>query len=183
METFSALVALCAGNSPVTGEFPAQRPVTQSFDVFFDLYLYKRLRKQSWGWWFETPSRPFWRHCNWQTHDFSVLQKRSACGGVEYLRSLTLCGLNCMWKYEHGFAFSVAIYYNDVIMSAMASLVTCLTIVYSTVYLRRTSKKTSKLSVAGLCEANSPVNDEFPSHRASNAENDDVMMTSSRSGH
>ena len=39
METFSALLALCAGNSPVTGEFPAQRPVTQSFDVFFDLCL------------------------------------------------------------------------------------------------------------------------------------------------
>ena len=39
METFSALLALCAGNSPVTGEFPAQRPVTRSFDVFFDLRL------------------------------------------------------------------------------------------------------------------------------------------------
>ena len=37
MEAFTALLALCAGNSPVTGEFPAQRPVTQSFDVFFDL--------------------------------------------------------------------------------------------------------------------------------------------------
>ena len=35
METFSALLALCAGNSPVSGEFPAQRPVTRSFDVFF----------------------------------------------------------------------------------------------------------------------------------------------------
>ena len=33
METFSALLAICAGNSPVTGEFPAQRPVTRSFDV------------------------------------------------------------------------------------------------------------------------------------------------------
>ena len=39
METFSALLALCAGNSPVTGEFPSQRPVTRSFDVFFDLRL------------------------------------------------------------------------------------------------------------------------------------------------
>ena len=48
--------------SPVTGEFPAQRPVTRSFDVFFDLRLNKRLGKQSWGWWFETPSRPLWRH-------------------------------------------------------------------------------------------------------------------------
>ena len=55
METFSALLALCAGNSPVTGEFPAQRPVTRSFDVFFDLRLNKRLSKQSWGYWFETP--------------------------------------------------------------------------------------------------------------------------------
>ena len=39
MEVFSAILALCAGNSPVTGEFPSQRPVTRSFDVFFDLRL------------------------------------------------------------------------------------------------------------------------------------------------
>ena len=39
METFSALLAICAGNSPVPGEFPAQRPVTRSFYVFFDLRL------------------------------------------------------------------------------------------------------------------------------------------------
>ena len=64
MEKFSALLALCAGNSPVPGEFPAQRPVTRSFDVFFDLRPNKRLSKQSWGWWFETPSRSLWRHCN-----------------------------------------------------------------------------------------------------------------------
>ena len=64
METFSAWLAICAGNSPVPGEFPAQRPVTRSFDVFFDLRLNKRLSKQSWGWWFDTLSRPLWRHCN-----------------------------------------------------------------------------------------------------------------------
>ena len=39
METFSAQLAICAGNSPVPGEFPTQRPVTRSFDVFFDLRL------------------------------------------------------------------------------------------------------------------------------------------------
>ena len=39
METFSALLAICAGNLPVPGEFPAQRPVTRSFDIFFDLRL------------------------------------------------------------------------------------------------------------------------------------------------
>ena len=64
METFSALLAICAGNSPVPGEFPTQRPVTRSFDVFFDLRLNKRLSKQSWGWWLVTPSRPLWRHRN-----------------------------------------------------------------------------------------------------------------------
>ena len=47
METFSALLAICAGNSPVPGEFPTQRPLTLSFDVFFDLRPNKRLSKQS----------------------------------------------------------------------------------------------------------------------------------------
>ena len=50
------LLALCAENSPVNGEFPSQRPVTRSFDVSFDLRMHKQLSKQSWGWWFETPS-------------------------------------------------------------------------------------------------------------------------------
>ena len=58
METFSVLLTICAGNSPVTGEFPPQRPVTRSFGVFFDLC---RLSKQSCGWWFETPSHSLWR--------------------------------------------------------------------------------------------------------------------------
>ena len=49
METFSALLALCVGNSPVTGEFPSQRPVTRSSDVFFYLRLIKRLSKHSRG--------------------------------------------------------------------------------------------------------------------------------------
>ena len=44
---FSALLAFCAGNSPITGEFPSQRPVTRSFDVIFDLRLNKRLNKDS----------------------------------------------------------------------------------------------------------------------------------------
>ena len=66
METFSALLALCAANSPVTGEFPAERPVTRSLDVCFDPHLNKRLSKQSsaWGWWFETPLYSLSRYCN-----------------------------------------------------------------------------------------------------------------------
>ena len=46
------------------GDFPAQRPVTRSFDVFFDLHPNKWLSKQWWGWWFETQSCPLWRHRN-----------------------------------------------------------------------------------------------------------------------
>ena len=49
---------------PLCGEFTPQRSVTRSFDVFFDLHRNKRLSKQPWGWWFETPSWSLWRHCN-----------------------------------------------------------------------------------------------------------------------
>ena len=89
METLSALLALCAGNSLVTGErcdmafiepmhrnkpnityllvtgeFPSQRPVTRSYDVFFDLHLNTWLNKQSRHWWFGMPSCSLWQHCN-----------------------------------------------------------------------------------------------------------------------
>ena len=47
METISALLAICAGNSPVPGEFPSQRPVTRIFDDFFNLRLNRRLSKQA----------------------------------------------------------------------------------------------------------------------------------------
>ena len=60
----SALLAICAGNSPVRGEFPAQRPVMRNVDVFVNLRPNKLLSKQSWSWWFEMPSRPLWRHRN-----------------------------------------------------------------------------------------------------------------------
>ena len=49
MEKFSALLDICAGNSPIPGEFPAQRPVTRSFDVFFDLRLNKRVNNREAG--------------------------------------------------------------------------------------------------------------------------------------
>ena len=58
------------------GEFPTQRPVTRGFDVFFDLRLNKRLSKQPWGWWFETPSWSLLRQCNvityWSLEDVAV---------------------------------------------------------------------------------------------------------------
>ena len=98
MKTFSALLAICAGKSPVSGEIPAQRPVTRSFDVFFDLRLNKRLSKQWWGWWFETLSRPLWCHFNglwlmptlyqrdnWMRHSFPNVEPISAATCAAWL--------------------------------------------------------------------------------------------------
>ena len=64
MDTFSSSLALCAANIPVTGEFPPQRLVTQSFDVFSGLPLQKRLSKCSRRRWLGTPSRSLWCHRN-----------------------------------------------------------------------------------------------------------------------
>ena len=58
------ITGLCARNLPVTSEFSSQRPVTWSFDVFFDLRLNKWLCIQSLWWWFEMPLRSLWCHCN-----------------------------------------------------------------------------------------------------------------------
>ena len=87
METISALLAICAGNSPVSGEFPAQRPVTRSFDVFFDLRMDGRLSKHSWSWWLDTLSCPLWRQSNgtltnWQNqNDTQICKNCSWFGG------------------------------------------------------------------------------------------------------
>ena len=64
METFSSLLAFCEGNPPVNCGFPHKGQWRGDFDVSFDLRLEKRLSKQSKRQWFETPSRPLWRHCN-----------------------------------------------------------------------------------------------------------------------
>ena len=116
METFSMLLAICAGNSPVTGEFPTQRPVTQSFDVLFDLRLNKRLSKQWWGWWFEMPSCPLWCHCTflcaynavyilifgkmymWNLFAYSNLI--SCCISMLY-NQLCVCGVKIMSCLQH----------------------------------------------------------------------------------
>ena len=76
---FARLLGICAGNSPVPGEFPAQRPVTRSFDVFFDLRLNKRLSKQSWGWWFETLSCSLWRHCDDLVTPLKLIWRSGTC--------------------------------------------------------------------------------------------------------
>ena len=158
METFSALLALCAGNSAVPGEFPAQRPVTRSFDVFFDLRLNKRLSKQSWGWWFETQSGSLWRHCN--------VEKRLSYDRTIPAMGFSYSGKGASWLLNQGpDPYSVwcklqfkrpKIHYGDIIIKAMASNHRRLDCLFNRLFGCR-SKKTSKLRVVGLCERNPPI--------------------------
>ena len=102
-------MALCERNSPVTGEFLSQRPVTWSIDGFFDLRLNKQLSKQLRHWWFEMPSHSLWCHCNgrgiienvivfWWVCVFNLIQHDTVwilffCLKDEFWRcSLFLCG-------------------------------------------------------------------------------------------
>ena len=88
MEKFSALLAFCSGNSPVTGEILA---VTRSFDVFFDMRLNKQLSKQSWGSWFDTPSHSLWGQCN---------GKDSWCLKISYLLASSAHQPPYYWLWE-----------------------------------------------------------------------------------
>ena len=92
---------LC-GDSPVHGEFPTQKPVTRSSDVFFDLRLNKRLSKQWWCWWFETPSCPLWHHCNVGMLEKMIKRKTSAyyasayTAVIDYTSGLHWCYIVCL---------------------------------------------------------------------------------------
>ena len=66
------------------GEFPAQRPMTRSFDVFFHLCLNKRFSKQPQGWWFETPPWSLWLQCN----------EKSSCDIIVIVNSALFCWLS-----------------------------------------------------------------------------------------
>ena len=62
-------------------------------------------------------------------------------------------------------------HYSDVIMGTMASQITSVRDVYSTVYLGADQRKHQSSASLALCAGNSPVTGEFPAQRASNAEN------------
>ena len=99
----SALLALCARNSPVTGEFPGQRPMTRSFDVFFDLHLNKRLSKQWWGWWYETP---------WANYDIIVIQTFNDLSHADPLQSNRVINTEKTYKlYERYLFLKMTIYF------------------------------------------------------------------------
>ena len=120
---FRVIYHLC-GEVPGPGEFPAQRPVTRSFDVFFDMRLNKRLSKQSWGWWFEKLSRPLWRHCN-------VLNNpgvHSWFFGVRMaikLFSFDFNNICCIYVFYQHIGWGQYQYHTSLYMCKMANHVTC----------------------------------------------------------
>ena len=85
---FSALLAFCERDPPVTGGFPSWRLATRSFDVFFELRLNKRLGKQSKRRWFQTLSCSLWSYCN--ANDLLV-------GGLVWYQKYTLCWHKEKW--------------------------------------------------------------------------------------
>ena len=110
---------------PLWGEFtdhrwiPLTKPVTWSFDVFFDLRLNRRLNKSSRRRWFDAPLHSLWRHCN-ELLWFSM--------GLPEISRVTLTGMRMQMTRIESY------HYNDVIMGPIASQITSLTIVYSIVY-------------------------------------------------
>ena len=146
METFSALLALCEGNPPITRGFPSQRPMTPSFDVFFDLRLNKQLSKQSRRQWFERPSRSLWRHSNANVTCNCNRTIYYHCGLHALFTITNDTGTSKLWMAGLLIVSPVAsiisssdlkafhtTHYSDVIMSSMRSKITGAPIVCSTV--------------------------------------------------
>ena len=92
----------CAGNSPVTGEFPAERPVMRSFDVSFDLRLNQQMSKQWRHRWFETPSRLLWRNCNCRefSHRTALLQVEEMSSSKTQFLSISTTKYRILSKIE-----------------------------------------------------------------------------------
>ena len=105
----------------LTSEFPSRRPVTWSFDAFFDLRLNKQLRTQLGGWWFETPLHPLWRHCNAMTGTwfFHVMACRlSSTDSLQNCNHFVLTMPVCIcWKFIglHDYRYFVTSWHDEYI--------------------------------------------------------------------
>ena len=103
MEIFSTLLTICVGNSPVTHEFPSQKPVKQSVDVSFDLHPNKWLGKQLRHQWFEKPSCSLWRHCN----DFDEIVICDCTGSCQFENEKFQC--RKWWKFYQNYDMSISV--------------------------------------------------------------------------
>ena len=152
METFSALLATCAVNSPVTGDFPAQRPVARSFDFFICVWINGWVNNREAG-----DQRHYHAHYDVTVMTSDIFTRSSNVWLVHKsdmsLSSITLSPLR--WRHNDHAGVS-----NHQPHGCLLNRL-----------FRRKSKKTSKLRVTGLCAGNSPGTGDFPAQMASYAEN------------
>ena len=118
METFSALLAICAGNSPVSGEFTAQRSVTRSFDVFFDLRMNELLSKHLCGYWLETPSCPLWHQSKFKDENIDTIYIQ-----VIYTWSLSQCSFFSSFADMSFLYFIIKVFCADAVLARNAPLI------------------------------------------------------------
>ena len=140
METFSALPALCAGNSLVNS--PHKGQWHGALVIYLISALNKQLSKQPRGWWFQTPSRPLLRHYN-------VMASHRTCDNPLPLVILTKISENIR---GHKASMTLHWRHNDHDSVSNHQPHGCLL----NHLFRRRSKETSKLRVTGLCVGNSP---------------------------
>ena len=95
-------------------------------------------------------------------HGFLSVSENNMLHSMQWSKWINICTYQILKQATH---------YGDVIMGAMVSQITSLTIVYSNVYSSADKKKTSKFGVTGLCAGKSLLISEFPAQRASNAGN------------
>ena len=173
MHTFKIMMPSSNGNifrvtGLLCGEFTGHQWIPHSKASDAELWFFvwsapddKRLRKQSWGWWFETPSYSLWRHCNFRKR--KVLQSENkVTGGTRTILGLgheTPVCIVCLpmsLQWRHNGRDGVSNHqHHDCLLNRLFG---CRT------------KKTSKPRLTGLCAGNSPGTGEFPAQMASNAE-------------
>ena len=148
--------------------------------IFFMTKVFEPLYSHSWQLCWEIKCVHFkkvsWPHLWFYSHNY---QSKSGLGPCYMKLSHIFSHDDIMtWKGFPYYWLLITVV-SGVIKNVMASEITGVSIVYSTICFRRRSKKTSKLRVTGLCEGNSPVNGEFPTQRASNMEMfplDNIML-------
>ena len=143
----STWLAPCLGSPLVTGEFPSQRLVTQSFVVFFDLLLNKRLSKRWRRRWFERPSCSLWRHCN---GNHTIVPASKAVPD------------------EYGWLCQLHLKEMIIVSQGKQSGTNC-TLFYLIYYVWRHQGETISASLA-LCAGNPPVTGGIPLKKASEVE-------------
>ena len=159
------------------GEFPTQGPVTRSFDVFFDLHLNKRLSKQWWGWWFETLSRPLWRHRNGEVSKYG-LSESTACGNQTSVRMRAYVQISTRGKMGEVGGVGGGVYVGDREWMSWGDFIYTfmldkLAAQYIFTRCCNAHIQPFKFRTTRFCEGN---HNRFPSKRTSNAENVSIWL-------